>query len=265
MRLIITIVVVSAVLVGGGAFLNQRVSDVRTDIAQLSERFESHARQWLSLKGEVDRLRQASRPVEQQQPQEDSAAAKTIPPSGQQEGALAKGDNQVNQALQKRVDGSKIVADLGTEASRIAKQARNWTREEILAFLHDKTGIELDPDNRFLQQRLGLLKARYDAQMQVVACDQEMRMCKIRQEMDESGRFEEVPAGTEVPGIKRDPMDRVATISFVDGDTNTVRRYIVRDEEFPEAFQQVGKDIEHAFVKMLDQIGEIAAEFEKPK
>jgi hypothetical protein len=145
-------------------------------------------------------------------------------------------DSQASRST--KIDGKKIIEQLGGEALAIVKSAHSWSLEDIVRFLREKTGIEIDLSDKGTEGALQLLREKYDSELKVLALKHHLALLTIQRQLENRGIFEEAPVGTEFPQPQGDPDHLVIHRVVLNANSRMQRRFRISAADFPEILER---------------------------
>lgn len=265
-RLLIPVGFVSAAIVAGAFFYaSGKLSALKTEVRSLRGESDRAARPWQqleALKKELERLGTRLDELTLEAQKQSSPVVGNTAVVGAESKDVGTRSENATAVRPKTIDGQKIIDDLGEAAFHTSSVARKWSVEELAAFIHERTGIEINLGDDFTKQALHQLKEKHDVRLKLVGIDQHVRVLRIRKELDRAGRFQEAPFGSTFPPSQGDRSDVVIDHGTADGKTQIERRYRITSSEFPEILQSK-EDTNRAFAQFLDEVGDFLAESEK--
>jgi hypothetical protein len=263
-RLLATVGLTCVGFVVAGAFLIvQRLQGLKTDIHSLEEKsqlVETLIRNQLEgIDKTLERLqsqREMTRP-----PHAEVSTGNQDAKTTHEEVSRAP---ESEDAYSPKVNGRKIVEELGSDGLRVAKTVGSWSLEEFSNFLREKTGIELDISDKYNEEAVSVLRGKYSTQSKLLEFEQHLVLLRARKDLEEKGLFEEGPSGNAFPPAKADAKHLVTYVGTMDNKSQMQRRFRISAEDYPEILKR-DEDLKKAFAQLLEDVGAFLAGHETSK
>jgi len=162
------------------------------------------------------------------------------------------------------IDAKKIIRELGNETLVTSKTCFKWDLNTLATFLRDKGGVTIDIKDPNVAENIGHIVGKHALFMKILEKDRLINTAKARKQLEAEGRFEDIPIGTPIPPIRREPGSEPFIESVV-STSQAQRRFLIPPSEFPEILASDEKRSIESFERMLEDMGAFLADNDASK